>query len=118
MNILLVDDDEVDVMTVQRAFRRNALDHELHVCNTGVDALEYLQRASELPDVVLLDINMPRMGGLELLKRVRADPRLAPLYVVVLTTSRADYDVRAAHGLNAAGYIVKPVSFQSFVAMV
>lgn len=121
VNVLLVEDDEVDVMNVQRAFKRNQIDNPLYIANNGLDALSMLRGSdSEPPSVpghrrlVLLDINMPRMNGLEFLQELRQDAALKSTPVVVLTTSDADQDRLEAYRLNVAGYILKPVTFATF----
>jgi CheY-like chemotaxis protein len=116
LNVLLVEDDQVDVMNVQRAFKKNNIANPLWTAGNGVEALDKL-KSGEIPHsrlLVLLDLNMPRMNGIEFLRRLRADPDLRQIPVVVLTTS-ADVRVRieASH-LNVAGYIVKPVTFVNF----
>lgn len=116
LNILLVDDDEVDVMTVRRAFQKANITNRLFVASNGVEALEML-RSGVIPQarrLVLLDLNMPKMNGLEFLREVRSDPALAPLTVVVLTTSNEDRDRVDAFQLNVAGYLLKPVTFHTF----
>jgi CheY-like chemotaxis protein len=116
LNILLVEDDEVDVMNVQRAFRSSKIANPLFVAENGEQALEML-RAGQVPRdrrLVLLDLNMPRMNGIEFLRALRADPELAPTTVVVLTTSNDERDRVDAYNLNVAGYILKPVTFQNF----
>jgi CheY-like chemotaxis protein len=118
--ILLVEDDEVDVMNVRRAFQRNNFSNPLYVAQDGVDALELLRgsRRSELkvfPRIVLLDLNLPRMNGIEFLNEIRSDPALRQLVVVVLTTSDDERDVLSAYDLNVAGYVIKPVTFDRFV---
>jgi CheY-like chemotaxis protein len=116
INILLVEDDEVDVMTVKRAFEKNHITNPLYVAGDGVEALEKL-RDSQLPGnrrLVLLDLNMPRMNGIEFLRELRQDPELAPTPVVVLTTSNDEQDKVEAYNLNVAGYLLKPVTFASF----
>ena len=117
LNILLVEDDEIDVMTVRRAFRKNNITNPLKVAGDGIEALEML-RNGEIPlanRIILLDINMPRMDGIEFLRELRADPELSSTTVVVLTTSNEDRDRVHAYELNVAGYILKPVTFVSFV---
>ena len=117
LNILLVEDDDIDVMTVQRAFRKNNIANPLMVASNGIEALEML-RSGEVPPVnriVLLDINMPRMDGIEFLRELRADPALHSTTVVVLTTSNEDRDRVQAYELNVAGYLLKPVTFVNFV---
>jgi CheY-like chemotaxis protein len=117
LNILLVEDDDIDVMTVQRAFRKNNISNPLKVAGNGLEALEML-RSGEIPPfnrIVLLDINMPRMDGIEFLRELRADPALRATTVVVLTTSNEDRDRVQAYELNVAGYLLKPVTFVNFV---
>ena len=117
LNILLVDDDDIDVMTVQRAFRKNNIANQLNVAGDGIQALDML-RSGQIPAehrIILLDINMPRMDGIEFLRELRADPALASTTVVVLTTSNEDRDRIHAYELNVAGYLLKPVTFASFV---
>jgi CheY-like chemotaxis protein len=120
LNILLVEDDELDVMNVQRAFRKNNVVNPLYVAGNGVDALEMLRGTRE-PHVprerrlILLDLNMPKMGGIEFLKELRADPELRATTVVVLTTSDEERDKVKAYDLNVAGYILKPVTVAAFV---
>lgn len=117
LNILLVDDDDIDVMTVQRAFRKNKLDNRLRVAGDGIEALRMLRSGEVRLDslIILLDINMPRMDGIEFLRELRADPTLSSTTVVVLTTSNEDRDRVHAYELNVAGYLLKPVTFESFV---
>ena len=121
VNILLVEDDEVDVMNVKRAFKRNRITNPLFVAGNGLEALAMLrgqvEDGSEIPDtrrIILLDINMPKMNGIEFLQELRQDPALAPTPVIVLTTSDEDQDRIEAYKLNVAGYILKPVTFSSF----
>jgi CheY-like chemotaxis protein len=116
LNILLVEDDEVDVMNVRRAFRRNNIANPLFVAGDGEEALRKL-RDGEIPAerrIILLDLNMPRMNGIEFLRELRADPALAPTTVVVLTTSNDERDKIDAYNLNVAGYLLKPVTFNNF----
>jgi CheY-like chemotaxis protein len=116
LNILLVDDDEVDVMTVKRAFSRANITNKVYVATDGIEALSML-RSDGIPParrLVLLDLNMPRMSGIELLREIRADPALHAITVVVLTTSNEDRDRVEAYQLNVAGYLLKPVTFHAF----
>jgi CheY-like chemotaxis protein len=125
INVLLVEDDEVDVMNVRRAFQKGNIRNPLYVATNGIEALEILRGESNclpvLPPerrLVLLDLNMPKMGGLEFLQRLRADPQLRSIPVVVMTTSNADRDRLEAYSLNIAGYLLKPVVFASFVEVI
>ena len=117
LNILLVEDDEVDVMNVQRSFKKNNISNPLYIAGNGVEALEMLRNGS-VPSqnrLILLDINMPKMNGIEFLRALRADPALRASPVVVLTTSNDDKDRMESFQLNVAGYLLKPVTFNSFV---
>lgn len=117
LNVLLVEDDEVDVMNVRRAFKKNHFANPLWVAGNGLEALELL-RSREMPRerrLVLLDLNMPRMNGIEFLRELRADAELQGTPVVVLTTSDDERDRVEAYNLNVAGYILKPVTFLHFV---
>lgn len=116
INILLVEDDDVDVMTVKRAFQKANISNPLYVAHNGLEALELL-RKQNIPAqrrLVLLDVNMPKMNGIEFLREVRADPALQQMSVVVLTTSNEERDRIEAFKLNVAGYLLKPVTFSQF----
>jgi CheY-like chemotaxis protein len=121
LNILLVEDDEVDVMNVQRALNKNGSTANLYRAANGIEALAMLRTNSQIAAenngrlLILLDLNMPRMGGLEFLKELRADPALRNLPVVILTTSMQDSDLDTAYQYNVAGYLIKPITFISFV---
>jgi CheY-like chemotaxis protein len=117
LNILLVEDDQVDVMNVKRAFDKNHIANPLYVATDGVDALQML-RSGAIPDerrIILLDLNMPKMSGLEFLRELRTDPTLQSIPVIVLTTSNDERDKIEAYNLNVAGYLLKPVTFVNFV---
>lgn len=119
LNILLVEDDAVDVMNVRRAFEKNGIASQLHVAANGLEALQML-RGGQVPGerrLVLLDLNMPRMNGIEFLRHVRSDPQLNLIPVVVLTTSADERDKISAFNLNVAGYLVKPVTFGAFAEL-
>jgi CheY-like chemotaxis protein len=124
LNILLVEDDEVDVMNVQRALKKNDSDSTLYRAANGIEALAMLRTNSQIttPDnsrlLILLDLNMPKMGGLEFLRELRADPTLSKLPVVILTTSMQDSDLATAYKYNVAGYLIKPITFSNFVEMI
>jgi CheY-like chemotaxis protein len=117
LNILLVEDDQVDVMNVKRAFERNRIANPLFVAGDGIEGLEML-RSGKIPKdrrLILLDLNMPRMSGIEFLRELRADDELQLTPVVVLTTSDDERDKIDAYNLNVAGYLLKPVTFVNFV---
>jgi CheY-like chemotaxis protein len=116
INILLVEDDEVDVMNVRRAFSQYHIMNPVQVASDGIAALDML-RSGAVPSerrIILLDLNMPRMNGIELLRELRRDPVLHTTPVVVLTTSDDERDRVEAYNLHVAGYLVKPVTFSSF----
>ena len=116
LNILLVEDDEVDVLNVRRAFQKNNIANPLFVASNGLEALEQL-RGNMIPRdrrIVLLDLNMPKMNGIEFLRELRQDPELKLTPVVVLTTSNDERDRIEAYNLNVAGYLLKPVTFSNF----
>ncbi|MBI2942800.1 MAG: response regulator [Candidatus Wallbacteria bacterium] len=117
--ILLVEDNPDDVVLTQRAFKKSNVANELVVVRDGVEALEYLlapeKTRESLPEVVLLDLNLPRIGGLEVLKRLRADERTQCLPIVVLTSSREEEDLLQSYVLGANSYVRKPVDFAQFV---
>ena len=117
--ILLVEDDRVDVMTVQRALKKIDVSNPLYVARTGVEALGMLRgggypRIEPTPSLILLDLNLPKMGGIEFLKELRADPLLKPMRVIVLTSSDEPSDQAAAFEYEVEDYIVKPHSFDEF----
>lgn len=121
INILLVEDDEVDVMNVKRAFKKYKITNPLFVAGNGLEALAMLRsQDGELPKVpenrrlILLDLNMPKMNGLEFLHEIRQDEELKRTPVIVLTTSDEDKDRIEAYQFNVAGYILKPVTFINF----
>lgn len=118
-SILLVEDDQMDVMNVQRELRRQNINVPLIHARNGRDALKMLRGEGgepkiARPDVVMLDINMPRMNGLELLEALRADPEFVGLNVFIMTTSDLDSDRLKAQDLAVSGYIIKPLSFDTF----
>jgi CheY-like chemotaxis protein len=119
LNILLVEDDQVDVMNVRRAFDKNRIANPLFVAGDGREALAML-RDGRVPNsrrIILLDLNMPRMSGIEFLRELRRDPALQLTPVVVLTTSNDERDKIEAYNLNVAGYLLKPVTFVNFVEL-
>jgi CheY-like chemotaxis protein len=119
INIILVEDDEVDVMNVKRAFKKVNITNPVYLASNGLEALRML-RSPAVPSerrLVLLDLNMPKMGGIEFLQELRSDPILKTTPVVVMTTSNQDQDRVEAYNLNVAGYILKPVTFSKFVEM-
>ena len=117
VNILLVEDDAVDVMTVRRALDRAKITDPVLCAGDGVEALQLLRNPATPADrlLILLDLNLPRMNGIEFLRELRGDPALRKLPVVVLTTSNDERDKAEAFEMNVAGYLLKPVAFANFV---
>jgi CheY-like chemotaxis protein len=123
IDILLVDDSEADVMLTQMAFEEARVANRLHVARDGVEAMEFLNREgphrdAPTPDVILLDLNMPRMNGLEVLAEIKKEDGLRNIPVIVLTTSQAEADVWRSYNLHANAYIPKPVSLPNFLDVV
>lgn len=117
--ILLVEDDPADAMLVEEALLDGAEDRNLVQVPDGVAALEYLRDASRpRPDLIVLDLNMPRMNGAEMLKILKEDSDLKAIPVVILTTSAANEDVATAYATHASAYVVKPVNLDDFIEAV
>ena len=117
--ILLVEDDAIDRMTVERALREIRVTNTLEMVGNGEEALEFLRDpAREQPGIILLDLNMPKMNGIEFLKFVKADESFRRIPVVVLTTSKDEQDRVDSFNLGVAGYMVKPVDYMQFVEVV
>lgn len=121
-SVLLVEDNDDDVQLTLRAFEKHKLANNIHVATDGQEALDYLFRRGEhagrdpldMPQVVLLDLKLPRVDGLEVLKQIRADPRTRNLPVVVLTSSNEERDLVESYRLGANSYVRKPVDFRQF----
>ena len=123
VDILLVEDSPTDVLLAQEALENAKVLNHLHVVSDGVQAMQYLRRAAPFenavrPDLVLLDLNMPRKDGREVLAEIKADDDLKTIPVVVLTTSKAEEDILRAYGLHANCYVSKPVDFEQFTHVV
>jgi CheY-like chemotaxis protein len=124
IEVLLVEDDPADVQLTQEAFEEHNVRNRLTVVSDGVDALAYLRRDSDVyrvavrPDLILLDLNLPRVDGLAVLADIKGDPDLRQIPVVVLTTSQADEDIVRSYQLHANAYVTKPVDFERFIAVV
>jgi CheY-like chemotaxis protein len=117
--VLLVEDDRVDAMTVKRALKEIGVVNPLVIVNNGEEALEYLRNPeNEVPSIILLDLNMPRMGGIEFLEVTKQDTELRRIPVVVLTTSKEQQDKLGSFDLGVAGYMVKPVDYPQFVGVI
>jgi len=117
--ILLVEDDDVDVMTVKRALKDSKITNKLVSINDGEEAIDYLRTRSNVkPCVILLDLNMPKMNGIEFLKIAKTDEELKSIPVVVLTTSSSEQDIVESFAFGAAGYMVKSVDYGKFMEII
>ena len=123
IEILLAEDNPGDVRLTEKALERGKIVNNLHVTENGVEAMRFLRREGEYadepqPDLVLLDLNMPRKDGREVLEEMRGDPELRRIPVVVLTSSEAEEDVVRSYELSANAYLTKPVDFEGFVDII
>ena len=120
VKILLVEDNPADIELTREAFEENSLVNDLHVIEDGAEALDYLFRRdehkdAELPDIILLDINLPKVSGLDILKQVKEDENLKNIPVIMLTASADDMDIFKSYQRYCSGYITKPVNITNFV---
>lgn len=119
LHILLVEDDEVDILTFQRALRKLQITIPVTIAHDGWEALRFMRGTGQIPPiqrpyVVLADLNMPKMNGLEFLAEIRKDPNLHSIPVFILSTSRHPADLAMAHSLHVAGYLRKPLTFEEY----
>lgn len=115
LDILLVDDDIVDVMNIKRIFRQKNFPHSLHVAHNGEEALNLLHKKNiPTPHIIMLDLNMPRMDGIEFLHHLRKIPQYEKTYVVVLTTSNEEFDRKRTQPYNVSEYLIKPLISKTF----
>jgi chemotaxis family two-component system response regulator Rcp1 len=123
IDILLVEDNPGDVRLTREALKEGKVINSLHVVEDGIEALAFLRHEGQYaksvhPDIILLDLNLPRMDGRELLAKIKTDPSLRRIPVAILTTSKADEDIIKSYDLHANCYIVKPVDMERFIAVV
>jgi CheY-like chemotaxis protein len=123
IDVLLVEDDAGDVLMTREAFEHHKIRNELHVVSDGLEAVQFLRRDggyadAPRPGLILLDLNLPRKDGREVLAEIKEDPELRTIPVVVLTTSEAEEDIVRSYDLHANAYITKPVDFTSFVEVI
>ncbi len=117
--ILLIEDDRIDAMTVSRAFKELGIPDELLLFKNGLEALNFLKKATKGTQyLILLDLNMPTMNGLEFIREIKQDQNLRKYPVIVLTTSNDSRDKRECFGLSVAGYFVKPANYDEFVTII
>jgi CheY-like chemotaxis protein len=120
ITVLLVEDDPGDELMTREAFEHNKVRNTLHVVRDGAEALDFLYRRAEhaeapRPDLILLDLNLPKRDGREVLQEIKSEPDLAAIPVVVLTTSSAEEDILRSYSLHANAYVTKPVDFDQFI---
>jgi CheY-like chemotaxis protein len=123
IDILLVEDDPGDELITREAFEHNKLKNRLHVAHDGQEGLDFLYRRGQYedaarPDLILLDLNLPKYDGRQLLEKIKSDPDLAQIPVVVLTTSSAEEDILKSYKLHANAYVTKPVDLDQFMRAV
>ncbi|MFD7459353.1 CheY-like chemotaxis protein [Streptomyces glaucescens] len=123
VDVLLVEDDPGDELMTREAFEDNKIGNTLHVVRDGEEALDFLYRRGDhteapRPDLILLDLNLPKYDGRQVLERIKSDPDLAHIPVVVLTTSAAEEDILRSYKLHANAYVTKPVDLDQFIAAV
>ena len=115
LNILLIEDDTIEVMKFKRTITSLKLNHKLIEANNGEEALNLLNKKEQLPDIILLDLNMPKISGVEFLKILKNDDVLKYIPTIVLTTSNNHKDVLACYNIGIAGYIIKPLKYEDYV---
>ena len=115
LSILLIEDDRIEVMKLKRVLSKEALNHKLIEAKNGEEALTLLRDKSILPDLILLDLNMPKIDGIEFLKILKADETLKYIPTVVLTTSSNHNDVKQCYEIGIAGYVLKPLKYEDYV---
>lgn len=114
MNILFIEDDEIESMKMQRTVAKLGMHHIICLARNGEEALEHLQDPQALPDLILLDLNMPRMNGIEFLSRLKSDESLKYLPTVILTTSMNRADLLECYRIGIAGYVIKPLKYEDY----
>ncbi|WP_147676589.1 response regulator [Algibacter pacificus] len=116
LNILLIEDDMIEVMKFQRTISSLQLNHKIIEANNGEDALKILERKDELPDIILLDLNMPKINGIEFLNILKADEVLKYIPTIILTTSQNQKDLLECYKIGIAGYVLKPLKYEEYVS--
>lgn len=118
LNILLIEDDMIEVMKLNRATNSLQLNHKITEANNGEEALKILEQKDNLPDIILLDLNMPKINGIEFLKILKADERLRYIPTIILTTSNNQRDLLECYKVGVAGYILKPLKYEEYVSKI
>ena len=118
LKILLIEDDMIEVMKLNRAKSSLQLNHKIIEANNGEDALKLLEQKDDLPDIILLDLNMPKINGIEFLKILKTDERLKYIPTIILTTSNNQRDLLECYKIGVAGYILKPLKYEEYVSKI
>ncbi|MBK6398893.1 MAG: response regulator [Bacteroidetes bacterium] len=123
VDILLVEDNPGDVRLTQEALNEGRIENKLHVVFDGVEAIEFLSKTGKhknaiVPDLILLDLNLPKMNGLEVLEKIKNDPELKLIPVIVLTTSQSENDIHASYAMHVNCFVSKPVEYDSFMSVI
>ena len=116
LNILLIEDDMIEVMKFQRTIASLQLDHKIIEANNGEEALQILEKKDELPDIILLDLNMPKINGIEFLNILKSDDVLRYIPTIILTTSQNQKDLLECYKIGIAGYVLKPLKYEDYVS--
>jgi CheY-like chemotaxis protein len=115
LNILLIEDDMIEVMKLNRTISKLELPHKIIEANNGEEALQFLQKKDELPDIILLDLNMPKLNGIEFLSILKKDEILRYIPTIILTTSNNQRDLLECYKIGIAGYVLKPLKYEDYV---
>ncbi len=118
LSFLFIEDDEIEVMKFKRSLKKLGFKHRILEAKNGEEALAVLKRKEELPNVILLDLNMPKMNGLEFLKELKADEHLRYIPAIIVTTSNNHKDMLESYKLGIAGYIIKPLRYEDYIVKI
>ncbi|WP_055447643.1 response regulator [Lacinutrix mariniflava] len=118
LKILLIEDDMIEIMKLNRTISRLKLDHTIVEANNGEEALEVLEQKDNLPDIILLDLNMPKINGIEFLKILKADDVLKYIPTIILSTSNNKKDLLECYKTGVAGYVIKPLKYEDYVSKI
>ncbi|MDG4715909.1 MULTISPECIES: response regulator [Winogradskyella] len=118
LNVLLIEDDMIEVMKLNRATKSLQLNHKIREANNGEEALNLLQQKDNLPDIILLDLNMPKINGIEFLRILKADERLRYIPTIILTTSSNQRDLLECYKIGVSGYVLKPLKYEDYVSKI
>lgn len=118
LNIMLIEDDMIEVMKLNRTIASLQLNHKITEAGNGEDALKLLEQKDRLPDIILLDLNMPKINGIEFLKILKADERLKYIPTIILTTSNNQRDLLECYKIGIAGYVLKPLKYEDYISKI